>query len=405
MAVPWSKKLSGRAEVLHFPVTNGPIMLLKPNRAGVPIYGQPRDTVVFMQPPPSALPPLPPPPAPPRPPVPPLTVIFYNAARTCTDTCPVGTVGEPISVTVQAGEYSSIISQEAANDAAQAAACAQVMALRELTPCEVGGNMEFVFSSIFRECVLCGFAEFTSPSTPPKLYTICEFSGGTFGVHYDVSGTFGNPVPWQCEDGVQNGTNTTTLSGRARLDNCVVVETALEQVVQEPGPDFDVHYSAPSNPPPSCNYTIVDTPTTRTITGTGACCITSVDAFGFPFGAFILTGTILQVLSVEDTEANAIARATPVPGAANVAFYEPRVAFDFEYQTVELDIAMSDLTTGLTYRVTIEITTEDYGGGNPVVSQLTFDFTASGPTHNINQEFIPDRGKQVTVGNPTFEIL
>ena len=133
MAVPWSKKLSGRAEVLHFPVTNGPIMLLKPNRAGVPIYGQPRDTVVFMQPP---VTPMPPPPVP-RPPVPPITVVYHNAEQTCVNTCPEGTTGEPISVTIPANqpEYDSSVSQEEANAAAMAAACAEAAAQRVLNPC------------------------------------------------------------------------------------------------------------------------------------------------------------------------------------------------------------------------------------------------------------------------------
>lgn len=135
MSVPWAKRLSGRADVYGFPVTNGPLMLLHPNRAGVPIYGQPRPTVVMMQPP---VTPLPPPPVP-RPPVPPITVVFHNAAQTCINTCPEGTTGEPISVTVPANqpEYDSEVSQEAANAAAMAAACAQAAALREENPCVV----------------------------------------------------------------------------------------------------------------------------------------------------------------------------------------------------------------------------------------------------------------------------
>lgn len=133
MSVPWAKRLSGRADVYGFPVTNGPLMLLLPNRAGVPIYGQPRPTVVMMQPP---VAPLPPPPVP-RPPVPPLAVVFHNAEQTCVNTCPEGTTGEPISVTVPANEYSSEVSQEAANAAAMAAACAQAAAERELNPCIV----------------------------------------------------------------------------------------------------------------------------------------------------------------------------------------------------------------------------------------------------------------------------
>jgi alpha-tubulin suppressor-like RCC1 family protein len=132
MSVPWLKRLSGRAEVKHFPVTNAPIMFLLPNRAGVPIYGQPQPTVMMMGPRET---PLPPPPPRPRPPIPPISVVYANTPQTCVNTCPEGTTGEPISVTVGAGEYTSDVSQEAANAAAMAAACAEAAALREENPC------------------------------------------------------------------------------------------------------------------------------------------------------------------------------------------------------------------------------------------------------------------------------
>jgi hypothetical protein len=60
---------------------------------------------------------------------------YENTAQTCEDVCPVGTVGDPLSVTVAAGTYTSSVSQEVANALALAAACAQVAALRAATPC------------------------------------------------------------------------------------------------------------------------------------------------------------------------------------------------------------------------------------------------------------------------------
>lgn len=145
MSVPWLKRLSGRAEVKYFPPTNGPVMLLAPNRAGVPIYGQPQPTVAFM-PPPVAITPLPPPPPRPRPPVPPLTV-FSNTEQECTNTCPDGTTGDPITIVIAAGTYTSGVSQAEANAAALAAACAQADQLRMSDPCE-----EINPPSIAQEC-------------------------------------------------------------------------------------------------------------------------------------------------------------------------------------------------------------------------------------------------------------
>lgn len=60
---------------------------------------------------------------------------WQNAEQQCTDTCPEGMVGDPITVVVTAGEYTSTVSQEAADAIALAAACAEVEALREGTPC------------------------------------------------------------------------------------------------------------------------------------------------------------------------------------------------------------------------------------------------------------------------------
>lgn len=62
--------------------------------------------------------------------------VYENEEQECCDECPEGFTGEPICVTIAAGEYTSTISQEAANALAMAAACAEAAALRVLTPCE-----------------------------------------------------------------------------------------------------------------------------------------------------------------------------------------------------------------------------------------------------------------------------
>lgn len=63
-------------------------------------------------------------------------VVYENEEQECCDTCPEGFTGDDICVTIAAGEYTSETSVEAANALAMAAACAQVAALRALTPCE-----------------------------------------------------------------------------------------------------------------------------------------------------------------------------------------------------------------------------------------------------------------------------
>ncbi len=63
--------------------------------------------------------------------------LYLNEEQQCTNTCPEGTIGDPITVTVASGTYSSQISLEAANASALAAACAEATALRLENPCEV----------------------------------------------------------------------------------------------------------------------------------------------------------------------------------------------------------------------------------------------------------------------------
>lgn len=63
--------------------------------------------------------------------------VFYNTEQTCEDVCPDGTSGETISVTIEAGEFSSEEDQETADALAMAEACAQAAALRADSPCEV----------------------------------------------------------------------------------------------------------------------------------------------------------------------------------------------------------------------------------------------------------------------------
>jgi alpha-tubulin suppressor-like RCC1 family protein len=60
---------------------------------------------------------------------------WENAEQECTETCPEGLTGDPITVTVAAGEYISYVSQGDADAQALAAACAEAAELREATPC------------------------------------------------------------------------------------------------------------------------------------------------------------------------------------------------------------------------------------------------------------------------------
>lgn len=67
----------------------------------------------------------------------PCQVVYESLEVSATSTCGEGTVGDPITVTLPAGSFTSLVSVEAATAAAQAEADAQVAALRLATPCTV----------------------------------------------------------------------------------------------------------------------------------------------------------------------------------------------------------------------------------------------------------------------------
>jgi alpha-tubulin suppressor-like RCC1 family protein len=60
--------------------------------------------------------------------------LYPNAEQQCTESCPDGAIGDPITVTIPAGEFTAATLEEA-NALALAEACAQAAALRTAEPC------------------------------------------------------------------------------------------------------------------------------------------------------------------------------------------------------------------------------------------------------------------------------
>lgn len=149
--------------------------------------------------------------------------------------------------------------------------------------------------------------------------------------------------------------------------------------------------------------TSLDSATLTTVTASGSC-------ESDPAGSAKATGGYTLVLSSEDTESDALDRAASVPGVTGVAEYEPRGAgvFAFDYSEVtQITLNFSDLAVGKAYHATVDLTTEDWGGGSPAVTQRTYDFVATAATHQIvdNSPVTAAYGKQVTVSNPQVEYV
>jgi hypothetical protein len=145
-------------------------------------------------------------------------------------------------------------------------------------------------------------------------------------------------------------------------------------------------------------FNTVTTPTQISVTGNGVCTAQG----GAHYSK--VSGTVLKTLSNEDTEIDAIARASTTPGSSCTAAIEPRGAADFTFNfvAVSYDLSCARLAPGGSYIATVELLTEDYGGGNPVVSTQDYPFTASGVTHLIADVIVCPSGSQVTVQNATI---
>lgn len=403
MSVPWAKRLSGRADVYGFPVTNGPLMLLLPNRAGVPIYGQPRPTVVMMQPPVAVIPPLPPPPPAPRPPVQPITVTYQNQAQTCVNTCPPFTIGAPISVTIQAGqpEFDSDVSQDDANAAAMAAACAQAAAEREASPCV---SAEFPCSSECRStsltATLIGCPEFTGmASVPPRKYRRFYLTGTSEFQFYVADDTCMVILPgtagilciytkWLQYDAI---TGATTTGGAT---------TCINLLNPDINPDIDTSplscYTG-GLPAPSCDsFWTLDSPTVLSRHATGDCCANQRN----------VQDNLQNLLGDEDTEEDAEYRAMLASGPVwttgnctdNTATRETRGAGDFTFAfraaqfRVTIGSGGSPLTPGNEYAVTVEIGRRVLGSSDPYTphSEIEFNLEAEGTTQQSDWIDIPN---------------
>jgi hypothetical protein len=160
--------------------------------------------------------------------------------------------------------------------------------------------------------------------------------------------------------------------------------------------------NAMTNPPfPPINsgagIVVTVTPTSWTWTGPGTC---------QPVAKF--SGTVNSTLSDEDTENDAIARATgTTPGTSCTAAHQTRGAgvFTFNFVAVAYDFACTGLTPGKNYRITYSLLTETYGGGSPVTTTNTLDFTASGASETISDSLDCPAGKQVTISGASIAAL
>lgn len=316
---------------------------------------------------------------------PPPTSIFYNAPQTVTLTCPEGSGGDPIVVTVLAGTYSSEIDQATADALALADAQAQADALRVATPC-VGepSLVELFVRSIsgVGDGVGCpGFDE--PPGQPPIKYRRLLRTGTLVATYWDSSTCDGSVVIVStCEYNAARSWDALTGVGPTETGGASCDGVVLAIGVPCNGGLFTS----------SCEtqFTLSNLIQTQTDPGV-TCCDPS--GSGQPH-YYVRSGTITVELSEPDTEEDAINRVvltdgpfsslpwTPCTGTACDSYTAQRVtlyAFIFKRSQIKIHAEGLPALTSVTLAVNIWEQlllpeTDDPDPGSPAVLSETQEY-------------------------------
>lgn len=267
------------------------------------------------------------------------------------------------------------------------------------------------YASELGTATLVGFSELASPSLPPKKYLTKTLSGQLTTCNYSAGGACPNsPGAFNFE------TYGKQYSGSINYNPNTGVAT--NSTITKDGTTGNGQPTCGSTPtfvnwvPPNAFTTAVETlvvgtalnrvttPTSSYQTSDFSCVAGGI--FRTPYPERIVTCTARDDLSNEDTEDAAIARAVKTPGTSAQAYRELRGAGDFtlQFQEVTITLDFTALQAGLSYQATIDLNTENYGGGGSVVTQRTYNFTAAATTHQIVDTLSAADGKQVTASNP-----
>lgn len=233
----------------------------------------------------------------------PLPFSYGNTEQQCTDTCPEGTTGTPITVVIQAGTYFSSESQADADEQALVAACNQAAADRVNDPCVLSGyTQDFFYRQRGGTYTLVGKNEYAChASTPPKKYRRWTVTGSFEQIEYlDEACTNPRVLPFIY---TYSGSNTWDDDG----NETVGVSQVLTQngVVISTTP-ISTTISSPCDPD-TCFVTNNWASAQVIQTGTGDCCA----GMFFPTAQ---TGIVFLTLTEEDTDQDAIDRMLAAEG-------------------------------------------------------------------------------------------
>lgn len=247
---------------------------------------------------------------------------------------------------------------------------------------------------------LCGFEEFTDPSSPPKKYRRSNLSGGYVLDRYSAPG---------CATLVQSGFVVCNWSGSCQYDAETCAADNDGQVECGGAPSTRCVESLNSD----SGRTEVLTKTTRSWAATGACFL---HTDGVSWVRYSVLDAVIQ-LADEDTEEDAIARAiapgwsdwAPVdefcqnPGCCQSAHEERVSGFGFVYIEAEFRVKKTGLTPGQAYDIAVDLYRRPYDSG-PYELYATIELSATVDGSGIletNATAVPnDLGFQTYASSP-----
>lgn len=245
---------------------------------------------------------------------------------------------------------------------------------------------------------LCGFSEFTSPSTPPKKYlkAVINVSRSSAAVHN--AGTTCNAGAAFCVASKTTDIGTIELSS----STCAPTTYATKTVYRQPDPavcGLVVDYTDGVGTLPSMNCSGSPTQTQTTSTDTFSSSTPLFCGDGSAAGTSTDDCSADATLSVEDTDANAVARfqaatawGDPSNTADCIAKYQQRVSgFSFAFTDVQWTIfAPAVYTPGATYSFSVEYWRRPYGGGpGDWVHHSTLSATATADGTGLLYTLVP----------------
>jgi len=249
---------------------------------------------------------------------------------------------------------------------------------------------------------LGGMSEFTTPSLPPKKYLTQQLDGTLDNCSFTSA---------SCVTPSVNGHTQSAFSGAYSYDPVTLAITNTQNRADYGNaPSACVGATLISNTaittqngwtsgvPITISQNTVNSllPASNTYTGTNVCGTSNRRRSGYARAS----------LTNRDTEANAIARSTPSgSGTSATASRTTRGAgvFTFSYVEVAYDFVCTSLLAGLSYRVSYELVTAEFGGANPVTTNHTYDFDATSDSQTFSDVLVvPEDGYQVTIQNVTI---